>query len=81
VIPLLQKITQPALIIEGAQTPVPVQEFREWAKAIPDSRLLFINKVGHAYPMVEQPKDFFKAVEKFLSGKWPATSVRYHKKN
>ncbi len=68
VIPLLQKIDQPALIIEGAQTPVPIEELNEWRKTLPGSRLLLIKKSGHAYTMVEQPKHFFKAVEKFLQG-------------
>ena len=70
VIPLLQKISQFSLIIEGAQTPVPVIEFYEWAKALPQAKLLFIKKVGHAYPMVERPKAFLGAVEKFLNGNW-----------
>ncbi|HYF33375.1 MAG TPA: alpha/beta hydrolase [Chitinophagaceae bacterium] len=69
IIPSLKKISQPSLIIEGAQTPVPVGELYEWAKALPHAKLLFIKKVGHAYPMVEQPKIFFNVVEKFLNGK------------
>lgn len=76
-ITLLKAIGQPSLIIEGVKTPVPVEEFYVWAKALRNSRLLFIKNVGHAYPMVEQPKLFFSAVEKFLKGGWPDNAVHY----
>jgi proline iminopeptidase len=76
-IALLETVAQPSLIIEGTETPVPLEEYHVWARALPNSRLLFIKKVGHAYPMVEQPKLFFSAVEKFLDGGWPGSAIRY----
>jgi proline iminopeptidase len=69
--PLIEKISQPALVVEGAQTPVPMEEFETWAKTLPEGRLLLIEETGHAYPFVENPKVFFKAAEEFISGKWP----------
>jgi proline iminopeptidase len=80
IITVLKKINQRSLIIEGAESPVPVEEFYEWAKALPNAKLLLIENVGHAYPMVEQPKIFFVGVESFLEGKWPANSIDLHRK-
>ena len=65
-VPILRSIRQPVLIIEGKQTPVPMEELNTWTAALPNDKLLLINKVGHAYPFVEQPRVFFRAVERFL---------------
>ena len=65
-LPLIKTIRQPAFIIEGLHTPVPMEELNTWSKALPNGKLLLIKKVGHAYPFVENPKVFFRAVEKFL---------------
>ena len=66
-IPLISKITQAALIIEGAQTPVPLKELETWVKSLPNGKLLLIQSSGHGYPFVEQPEIFYSAVEKFLN--------------
>ena len=73
-VPLIETITQPALVVEGLQTPVPMEEFEIWAKALPNGKLLLVKNVGHAYPFVEQPNLFFPAVEEFLKGGWPPNS-------
>ena len=67
--PLLKRINQPALIIEGAKTPVPLGEFYTWKESLPNSRLMFFDKTGHGYPFVEEPKKFFRTAKKYLKGK------------
>lgn len=67
--PLLKRINQPALIIEGAKTPVPLSEFYTWKDSLPNSRLIFFDKTGHGYPFVEEPKKFFRTAKKYLKGK------------
>ncbi|MGQ0816062.1 MAG: alpha/beta fold hydrolase [Gemmatimonadota bacterium] len=69
--PLLSRIAVPALIVEGALTPIPMIEIETWARSIPNARVLLVPASGHAYPFLEQPDVFFPAVETFLQGRWP----------
>lgn len=65
----LQNITCPSLLIWGNQdriTPPFVGE--EFDKLLPDSKLHFLEKCGHA-PMMELPEQFNTLVEKFLTEK------------
>jgi proline iminopeptidase len=68
--PLLRAVKAPALVIHGTMDVLPVQSARAWAAALPNSRLLLLNGVGH-FPYVEAPERFFPAVEAFLQGRWP----------
>jgi proline iminopeptidase len=70
--PLLDSISVPSLIVEGALTPLPLDAVVIWAALIPQARLLLVPGAGHGYPFVEQPGLFFPAVERFLNGGWPA---------
>lgn len=69
--PLLPRIRVPALVVEGALTPVPLDEVRVWAAELADARLLLISRTGHAYPYAENPDEFFPAIRAFLRGGWP----------
>jgi proline iminopeptidase len=69
--PTLAALDMPALVVEGAQSPLPMEGEWAWARALPNSRLWLIDQVGHAYPFVEQPDVFFPGVERFLRGEWP----------
>jgi proline iminopeptidase len=73
--PLLPRIRVPALVVEGALTPVPLDEVRIWAAALSDARLLLISRTGHAYPYAENPDEFFPAIRVFLRGGWPEGAV------
>jgi len=72
--PMLRKIKVPALVIEGAETSVPLDSTREWAKAPPDARLDLIPDAGHA-SFVDQNGAVIQAIESFLGGKWPPGSA------
>lgn len=60
------KITAPTLLIWGNNdTVTPPFVGEEFHKLIPHSKLIFIDKCGHA-PMMEQPEEFNKHLAEFL---------------
>lgn len=72
----LNQIKQPTLLIWGSNdTITPPFVAEEFHKLIPNSKLYFIDKCGHA-PMMEVPTEFNKILEEFLSKlKQPAATV------
>ena len=72
--PVLDSISAPSLVVEGALSPVPLDAVELWAALIPKARLWLVPGAGHAYPFVEQPGRFFPAVEEFLNGEWPSAA-------
>lgn len=69
--PVLRTLRVPALIIEGAQTSVPLDSTRAWAAGVPEGRLLLVPAAGHA-TFAEQPQAVIDAIRGFLAGHWPA---------
>lgn len=67
----LGAVKAPVLVIHGAADVIPIKSSQAWASAMPNARLLVINGSGHI-PQIEQPEIFFKAVETFLKGSFPA---------
>ncbi len=65
--PRLARLAMPALVIEGAETEVPLDATREWVAMMPGARLLLIPDAGHEL-WAEQPGVFLKAAEQFLRG-------------
>ncbi len=74
-LPSLGVVKAPVLVIHGAADPIPVESSEAWASAMPNARLLVINGAGHI-PQVEQPEIFFKSVETFLKGNFPADAKK-----
>jgi proline iminopeptidase len=66
----LEQVQAPALVVHGAEDPIPAESAAEWAKALPNARLLLIPGVGH-FPYLEAPHTFFAAMESFVGGGWP----------
>lgn len=64
-------IRVPTLILEGAETTVPLAPTREWTTAIPNARLMLISKAGHEL-FLDQPEAFLAAAETFLRGSFPS---------
>jgi proline iminopeptidase len=60
----------PTLILHGLEDPVLVEGSHEWARILPDARLVLWDATGHM-PWLERPELFFPAVERFLAGKEP----------
>jgi hypothetical protein len=72
--PLLRTLTMPGLVIEGAETNVPLQATREWAASLPNARLLLIPDAGHMN-WRDQPELFRRAADQFL----PSIARRLHR--
>lgn len=68
--PALRPVTARSIVIHGSEDPLPVEGAREYARELPNSRLLLFNGVGH-FMYVESPDSFFAAVNEFLAGRWP----------
>jgi proline iminopeptidase len=71
----MKNVHVPALVVEGAETNVPLEATREWAKSLPDGRLLLIPNAGHAN-WVDQPDAVISAMDEFFRGKWPTGASR-----
>ena len=76
-LPSLSVVKAPALVIHGAADVIPVKASEAWAGAMPNARLFLIEKSGHM-PQFEQPEIFFKAIETFLKGDFPAEAKKIH---
>jgi proline iminopeptidase len=71
--PLMKNVHVPALLLEGAETKVPLEATREWEKFLPDARLLLIPSAGHQN-WVDQPEAVISAMDEFFRGHWPVGS-------
>lgn len=71
----LGAVKAPVLVIHGAADVIPVHSSEAWAAAMPNARLLIIDRAGHI-PQVEQPEIFFKTVETFLKGSFPSEAKK-----
>lgn len=60
-LPQLEKINIPTIIIHGEQDFIPLWTAQAIAKAIPHSKLIVISNSGH-FPFIERPDEFFKAI-------------------
>lgn len=64
--PRIASITCPTLLIWGRQDVVtPPEAAEEFHEKIPDSRLVWLERCGHA-PMIESPREFASALNEFL---------------
>jgi proline iminopeptidase len=70
----LKSLHVPRLIIHGREDGIPLAGAYAWAKGYPEARLLVLSPSGH-FPFIEQPAEFFAAVERFLDGDWPASAM------
>ena len=71
----LPAITRPTLLVHGRQDPIPLASSEAAAAAMPDARLVVLERCGHV-PYVEQPGDLFAAVGAFLDEQLGRTSGR-----
>ncbi|MCP3916261.1 MAG: alpha/beta hydrolase [bacterium] len=63
--PALELVQCPALVVHGAQDPVPARSSKEWADTIPAGRELVVERSSRM-PWIEQPRVFFDEAESFL---------------
>jgi proline iminopeptidase len=73
----LATIAVPALVIHGESDSASMSSAQRWASWLPQGRELLISKTrAGLFPWVDQEAVFFRAVNEFLSGGWPAASSR-----
>lgn len=63
--PMLSGIQVPALVIHGAGDAIPLASTAGYSDALPNGELLVLDRSGH-FPWLEQPTEFFTAVNTFL---------------
>lgn len=73
--PLMKNVHIPALVLEGAETNVPLNATREWVTCLPNARLLLIPNAGHQN-WVDQPEAVISAMDEFFRGSWPHGSTK-----
>jgi proline iminopeptidase len=61
----------PALYVFGEADILPFEAAKEWAECLPNGRVFKMSGVGH-FPSLEDPDLFFRTLENFLRGHWPA---------
>jgi proline iminopeptidase len=71
----LRDLDAPTLVIHGTSDPLLMEGARNWARTLPDARLLTLPDIGH-FPYLESPDQFFSAVRRFVRGGWPAEAER-----
>ncbi|HEU4884585.1 MAG TPA: alpha/beta hydrolase [Longimicrobium sp.] len=64
-VPMLSTIQVPALVIHGAGDAIPYASTAGYAEALPSGELRVIQGAGH-FPWLEEPTEFFTAVNTFL---------------
>jgi proline iminopeptidase len=66
------KARMPVLVIHGTRDRnAPYGGGREWARSLPNARLMTIEDVAHV-PYIEERERVFAAMNAFLGGDWPA---------
>jgi pimeloyl-ACP methyl ester carboxylesterase len=73
--PALQRLSPPALVIEGEQSKIPLDATRLWASLAQDSRLLLVPGAGHR-TWLDRPDYLVQAIDRFLRGDWPDGATR-----
>jgi pimeloyl-ACP methyl ester carboxylesterase len=67
----VEGVAAPVLIVHGLKDrSAPIGGGRDWARMLPDARLLAIDNGGHG-PWIEAPDLVIGAIERFLGGDWP----------
>jgi proline iminopeptidase len=72
--PGLRKLRAPALVVEGQESNVPLDATREWARSLPNGRLLLVPEAGHR-TWLDQPERVTSALQTFFRGDWPPGAV------
>jgi proline iminopeptidase len=68
------RATMPMLVIHGTKDRSgPYGGGRDWARALPNARLLTVDNAGHV-PWIEAPNLVLGAIRTFLDGDWPAAA-------
>jgi len=69
--PILAKLETPVLVVEGADTHVPLDATCAWATACSDARLLLVPGANHITWLEGDIPKLIRALKDFLDGRWP----------
>jgi len=69
--PVLGSLEIPILVVEGAETHVPLEATREWVSSAPNARLILVPKANHITWLEGDVPKLFKQLNMFLEGQWP----------
>ena len=72
----LAKLQQPVLVVEGADTKVPMNATRAWADALPNGRLLLVPSASHMTWLEGDVPKLMIELNRFLAGEWPPDAKR-----
>jgi pimeloyl-ACP methyl ester carboxylesterase len=72
----LARLQQPALVVEGADTKVPMNATRAWADAFPNGRLLLVPGASHMTWLEGDIPRLMVELNRFLTGEWPQGAKR-----
>jgi len=73
----IARVHTPVLTIHGRKDrSAPYGGGKEWARVLPNARLVTVKEGGH-FPWVEEPETVFGAIDTFLSGQWPEAAREF----
>ena len=64
-------LPQPALVVEGADTKLPLDATRAWAAALPNAHLLLVPGASHLTWLEGDIPKLMRALSQFLAGDVP----------
>lgn len=73
--PELRQLHAPVLVVKGTHTTMYHAWTEEWALALPDSRVLWVENTG-LLPWIEKPTQVLAALRAFYTGSWPNGAKR-----
>ena len=73
---MISNLHFPVLVVEGADTHVPLEATRAWAAAASDARLLLVPNANHMTWLEGDVPRLFRSLDIFLSGAWPEGAER-----
>jgi len=73
--PMLASFEKPILVVEGAETQVPLDATRAWAVSARVGRLLLVPGANHLTWLEGDVPKLFRQLNEFLSGQWPEEAV------
>jgi proline iminopeptidase len=69
--PTLSRLRVPVLVVEGAETHVPLEATRAWVAASSNARLLLVPGASHITWLEGDVPKLLRALNDFLAGGWP----------
>jgi pimeloyl-ACP methyl ester carboxylesterase len=75
----LATLRQPALVVEGADTHVPLEATRAWATALANARFLLVPGANHLTWLEGDVPSLMLALNQFLEGQWPEGSEEVYR--